>query len=537
MLRKLTIQNYALIDSLDITFPEGLIIITGETGAGKSILLGAISLLLGHKAEASVFNDPAKNCVVEAEFDDDLILRRVISPAGRSRSFMNDEPVTLAELTEISNKIIDIHGQHQHLLLSDAAFQLSVLDHYCGAIEDLERYRGVFDEHRSKSEELVKLQKEIDALSSDAEYRDFQLRQLEEAKLVDGELEELEVEQSQLANAESIKGSIHSVAELFNPYESSLVQNLKDASNILSRLSGYLPSFEELAARLESARLEVEDIEQEVERAGEGINISPERLEQVEERMSQLYSLTKKHHCNTIAELIAIRDSLRNTLDGAEELLQRRDNLEKEIAELDSERTRLAQELSKKRGEGAPRLSKCIEEAVRSLEMPRAIFSVEVAESGKLTPKGGDTLRFLFSANGDSRLSDISKVASGGELSRVMLALKSVMARLTTLPTMIFDEIDSGISGQAATKVAKKLYDVSDGKQVICVTHLAQIAAAAEGHFLIEKSVKDKHTFTDIRKLNKEESVNELARMLGGTVITDAALDNARELKRLAGKE
>lgn len=530
MLRKLTIQNYALIDSLDITFPEGLIIITGETGAGKSILLGAISLLLGHKAEASVFNDPAKNCVVEAEFDDDLILRRVISPAGRSRSFMNDEPVTLAELTEISNKIIDIHGQHQHLLLSDAAFQLSVLDHYCGAIEDLERYRGVFDEHRSKSEELVKLQKEIDALSSDAEYRNFQLRQLEEAKLVDGELEELEVEQSQLANAESIKGSIHSVAELFNPYESSLVQNLKDASNILSRLSGYLPSFEELAARLESARLEVEDIEQEVERAGEGINISPERLEQVEERMSQLYSLTKKHHCNTIAELIAIRDSLRNTLDGAEELLQRRDNLEKEIAELDRERIHLAQELSKKRSEGAPRLSKCIEEAVRSLEMPRAIFSVEVAESGKLTPKGGDTLRFLFSANGDSRLSDISKVASGGELSRVMLALKSVMARLTTLPTMIFDEIDTGVSGKIADRMGTMIGEMCENMQIFSITHLPQIASKKGAHFLVYKEFVGDGAKTHIRQLSEQERVMELARMLSGANLTDAAVENAKEL-------
>ena len=530
MLRKLTIQNYALIDSLDITFPEGLIIITGETGAGKSILLGAISLLLGHKAEASVFNDPAKNCVVEAEFDDDLILRRVISPAGRSRSFMNDEPVTLAELTEISNKIIDIHGQHQHLLLSDAAFQLSVLDHYCGAMEDLERYKGVFDEHRSKSEELVKLQKEIDALSSDAEYRDFQLRQLEEAKLVDGELEELEVEQSQLANAESIKGSIHSVAELFNPYESSLVQNLKDASNILSRLSGYLPSFEELAARLESARLEVEDIEQEVERAGEGINISPERLEQVEERMSQLYSLTKKHHCNTIAELIAIRDSLRNTLDGAEELLQRRDNLEKEIAELDRERIHLAKELSKKRSEGAPRLSKCIEEAVRSLEMPRAIFSVEVAESGKLTPKGGDTLRFLFSANGDSRLSDISKVASGGELSRVMLALKSVMARLTTLPTMIFDEIDTGVSGKIADRMGTMIGEMGENMQIFSITHLPQIASKKGAHFLVYKEFVGDGAKTHIRQLSEQERVMELARMLSGANLTDAAVENAKEL-------
>lgn len=532
MLKKLTIQNYALIDSLDITFPDGLIIITGETGAGKSILLGAISLLLGHKADASVFNDSAKNCVVEAEFDDDLILRRVISPSGRSRSFMNDEPVTLAELTEISNKIIDIHGQHQHLLLSDSAFQLSVLDQYCGAVEDLERYKAVYDRHKAKCEELIQLENEIDALSSDAEYREFQLRQLEEARLTDGELEELELEQAQLANAESIKGSVESVLSIFNPYESSLAQNMKEASNILSKLSAYMPQCEELSQRLDSARIEIEDIEQEVERMGEGVSISPERLAQVEERMSLLFSLLKKHHCNTVAELIAIRDTLRDTRFGAEELAEKKAILQREIEALDVTRHELADALSAKRRGGAPKLAECIQSAVRSLEMPRAVFSVDVTGSEKLTPKGADSLRFLFSANGDTRLQDISKVASGGELSRVMLALKSVMAGLTTLPTMIFDEIDTGVSGRIADRMGSMIGEMGENMQIFSITHLPQIASKKGAHFLVYKEFVEGGAKTHIKPLSEQERVMELARMLSGANLTDAAIENAKELLR-----
>lgn len=530
MLRKLTIQNYALIDSLDITFPEGLIIITGETGAGKSILLGAISLLLGNKAEASVFNDPTKNCVVEAEFDDDLILRRVITPAGRSRSFMNDEPVTLAELTGISNKIIDIHGQHQHLLLSDAAFQLSVLDQYSGTSADLERYKAVYEEHKAKSEELDTLLGEIEALNADAEYKDFQLQQLEEAKLVDGELEELEQEHSQLANAETIKGNIHSALAHFQPYDSSLTQHLKEASSLLAKVATYIPSFDELAERLNSVRIEAEDIEQEVERIGEGIVVSPERLEAVEERMSQLYSLMKKHHCDTIAELIAIRDGLKSSINGVQQLEEQRDALRVEIAALEKKKVELADILSEKRGEGAPKLSQCIEEAVRSLEMPRAIFKVDVSRGEKLTPKGGDVLRFLFSANGDSRLSDISKVASGGELSRVMLALKSVMAKITTLPTMIFDEIDTGVSGKIADRMGTMIGEMGENMQIFSITHLPQIASKKGSHYLVYKEFVDGGAKTYIKPLSQQERVMELARMLSGADLTDAAIENAKEL-------
>lgn len=530
MLRKLIIQNYVLIDSLDISFPEGLVIITGETGAGKSILLGAISLLLGHKAEASVFNDSTKNCVVEAEFDDDLILRRVITPAGRSRSFLNDEPVTLAQLTEISNKIIDIHGQHQHLLLSDYAFQLSVLDQYAGSQGDLERYRDVYDMHKAKSEELVELQREIDALASDAEYREFQLKQLEDARLVEGELEELEQEQGQLANAETIKENIQTVVSLFNPYEVSLLQNIKEASSLLSKMAAYIPSFEEYASRLESARIELDDIEQDVERVAEGVTVSPQRLEQVEQRMSLLYDLMKKHHCTTVGELIGIRESLRDSAQGAQDLEQRRDLLIEEISALESQRKELAEVLSAKREKGAPQLARCIESAVRSLEMPRAIFDVEVSRSEKLTPKGGDKLRFLFSANGDSRLSDISKVASGGELSRVMLALKSVMAKLTTLPTMIFDEIDTGVSGKIADKMGTMIGEMGENMQIFSITHLPQIASKKGAHYLVYKEFVDGGAKTYIRQLSDQERVMELARMLSGADLTDAAVENAKEL-------
>lgn len=530
MLRKLTIQNYALIDSLDITFPDGLIIITGETGAGKSILLGAISLLLGSKVNSTIFRDSSKNCVVEAEFDDDLILRRVISPSGRSRSFMNDEPVPLAVLAEISNRIIDIHGQHQHLLLSDSSFQLSVLDRYAGSLTLLNEYQNIYNEHSCALSELDVIIKRIETISLDSEYKEFQLKQLEDAHLVEGELEELEAEQAQLANAESIKNDIQKVISLLNPYETSLSGNLKEVGHLVNKLSSFYPSLSELSIRLESARLELEDMEQELDKIGEGVVLSPSRLEQVEERMSMLYSLMKKHHCDSVEELIKMREDLKNSFSGVETLQEEKCELERKIKALDVRRRELAAELSKRRGEAAPNLSQKIESAVRSLEMPKAIFRIELTRSEKLTPSGEDSLHFLFSANGDARLSDISKVASGGELSRVMLALKGVMAQLTTLPTMIFDEIDTGVSGKIADKMGDMIGKMGESMQIFAITHLPQIASKKGAHFLVYKEYGEGGANTYIKELSTDERVEELARMLSGSQMSEAAIENAKVL-------
>lgn len=530
MLKRLTIQNYALIDTLDIEFPDGLIIITGETGAGKSILLGAISLLLGNKAEASVFNDPNKNCVVEGEFDDDTILRRVISPAGRSRSFLNDEPVTLAQLSEISNKIIDIHSQHQHLLLNDPDFQLSVLDYFAGCVEDFKKYKEIYEEHKAKSDALLRLEEQIRRVEGDADYRMYQLQQLQDAKLIPGEMEELELEHSQLANAESIKGNLQGVVSLLNPFDTTISQNIKEAAGLLSKISSYIPGTEDLASRLNSVRIELEDIEQDVLKEDERVVVSPERLSEVEERISLLYSLMKKHGCATMDELIAVRDSYQNDLAGNEELYHQKELLTSEIASLDAERVRWGEVLTEKRTKAAPSLSVRIEECVRSLEMPRAVFRADISPKGTLTSRGGDSISFLFSANGDSRLSDISKVASGGELSRVMLALKSVMAEYASLPTMIFDEIDTGVSGRIADKMGDMIGRMGESMQIFAITHLPQIASKRGEHYLVSKVFEDGKARTTVKLLSEEERVMELARMLSGSNLTDAAIQNAKEL-------
>lgn len=531
MLKRLIIQNYALIDSLDISFPDGLIIITGETGAGKSILLGAISLLLGNKADMSVFKDDTKNCVVEAEFGDDFILRRVLSPNGRSRSFLNDEPVSLSQLSQISNKIIDIHAQHQHLLLTDADFQLSVLDNFAGNQTLLENYVKIFKEHLSVQEQIRILDKKINAAVEESDYNSFLFNQLNEAKLVDGELQELEMEQQRLANAEQIKSSLFEVISLFNPYDISIVQNLKDAVSHLSKNIKYIDSIKELSDRIDSSRIELNDIEQELSQVAEKIVVSPERLQQVDDRLSLIYSLMKKHHCNSVAELLALQKSLESSLYEAGNMENERNILAQKLSDLESKRISLAGELSDRRQKSAAALSKKIEVSVRSLEMHQAIFKVVVSKSDKLSITGADNLSFLFSANGGERLGDIAKVASGGELSRVMLALKSLMSEYMHLPTMIFDEIDTGVSGKIADKMGDMIGKMGHNMQIFAITHLPQIASKNGAHYLVYKEFnKNNEAETKIRELSYDERVQELARMLSGSSLSDAAIQNAKVL-------
>lgn len=531
MLKRLTIQNYALISSLDISFPDGLVIITGETGAGKSILLGAISLLLGNKADSSVFNDPDKNCVVEAEFGDDTILRRVVSPSGRSRSFLNDEPLSLTQLSEISNKIIDIHEQHQHLLLTDPDFQLLVLDYFAGNGELLKEYVSVFDAHKGKEEELKALDKMIEQSSADADYRQFQFKQLDEARLKDGEMEELEAEQKMLSNAEEIKSSLFEATSLLNPYDTSLTQNLKEAGNILAKCSKYIDSAAELANRMSACRIELSDIEQEISKTAEDIVVSPQRLQEVDDRLSLLYSLLKKHHCTAIAELIQIKESLDNTLYEQGALQQRRVQLQTEADELDKKRKKLSSELSARRSKASAPLAAKLQESICSLEMPHAVFKVDLLPKEKLTPTGADDIAFMFSANGSAKLGNISKVASGGELSRVMLCLKALMAEYTSLPTMIFDEIDTGVSGRIADRMGDMIGSMGKNMQIFAITHLPQIASKKGAHYLVYKEFdKEKGAQTKIRLLSYEERVQELARMLSGSSLSDAAVENAKVL-------
>ena len=534
MLRRLTIQNYALIDSLDIELPGGLIIITGETGAGKSIMLGALSLLLGGKGDVSALKDSSKNCVVEGEFEldgEELILRRVISPAGRTRNFINDEPANLGELVSIASRIIDIHAQHQHLLLTDAAYQMQVVDYFAGTRTLLEKYRGVFSQLQKSEAALEELDANIARIEGEREYRQFQFDKLYQASLKEGELEELEQEQKQLANAEEIRDGIYGAVSLMQPMGSSIVQNLKEAVHILQKSSNFVPELQELCNRLESCRIECKDIEDELETLGGSITVSPQRLEQVEERLSLLYSLMRKHSVASVEELLQIRDSLEQELLGAERSIEDRNALVERIKELEAERNSLAEELSRAREAKIKGLGKTLQDSIRDLQMPYAVFEVALEDAGKYTMQGKDAVQFLFSANGNGKLNPVQKAASGGELSRIMLCLKALMANFTGMPTMIFDEIDTGVSGSIAHKMGELIGKMGERMQIIAITHLPQIASKRGTHLLVQKEF-DRHNnaVTRIRRIEGDERVKEVARMLSGSELTNAALENAREL-------
>jgi DNA repair protein RecN (Recombination protein N) len=534
MLTRLTIQNYALIENLDIEFPSGLVIITGETGAGKSIMLGALSLLLGAKADVSALKDSSRNCVVEGEFEVDgelLVLRRVISPAGRTRNFINDEPASLAALTEISSAIVDIHAQHQHLLLTDESYQMKVLDYYAGTGSLLEDYSRVHNELLQLENQLKELRIQIAKREGEMEYRSFQLEKLMEAKLREGELEELESEQKQLANSEQIRESISGAVNCMQPVGGTIVQNLKDAVHLLQKCSNFVPELEELCNRLESCRIECKDIEDELEMLAERIVVSPQRLEQVEERLSLLYSLMRKHGVSTLEDLLEVQKGLQDDMAGADEDVAKAEGMEQQIKVLSAQREEMAQLLSAKRKEKTGELAAELQASIRDLQMPYAVLKVELSDTGKYTAKGTDSVAFMFSANGEKKLNPLQKAASGGELSRIMLCLKSLMARFTGMPTMIFDEIDTGVSGSIADKMGALIGKMGERMQIFAITHLPQIASKKGTHLLVYKEFDAQNNATTrIRVLSPEERVNEVARMLSGASLTEAALENARVL-------
>lgn len=539
MLARLYISNYALIDSLDIEFPDGLIIVTGETGAGKSILLGALSMLLGKRTDSSIFSDVTRNCVVEAEFSgksgDSCILRRVITPAGRSRAFVNDEPVTLSALAEVSGRLIDIHGQHQHLLLTDPDYRLSVIDHFAGTLPLLAKYREAYSGCENLRNGISGLEKEIAAAERDAEYRRFQLDKLREARLVSGELQSLEEEHKALAHAGEIREGLEYAYMLMNNDETSVVQRVKDAESRLLRYAQFDPRLQSLAERLESSRIELSDIESEIEGISSDITVSPQRLAEVEERMSLIYSLQRKYGCADEGELIALRDSLEASLEGTQDKEERLSGMKKELAELEGICREIAGELSARRRDASAALSVQLQEEIRSLEMPYAVFRAEVVSRGSLGPSGCDSLEFMFSANGESVLRDISRVASGGELSRVMLALKGLLARYASMPTMIFDEIDTGVSGRMADRMGDMIGRMGRDMQIFAITHLPQVASKRGTHYLVYKEFGEGGARTCIRQIAGEDRVREVARMLSGSELTPEAMDNARVLLEKAG--
>lgn len=533
MLQRLSIENYALIDHLDIQFPGDLVIITGETGAGKSVLMGALSLLLGAKADASAIKDKNRNCVVEAEFSDqgrEVILRRVVSPAGRSRVFVDDEPVSLDELRELSTRLVDIHSQHQHLLLADRRFQLSALDGFAGLGDMMERYKALYEEYVSKRRELAELTDAIALDEKEREYIEFQYEKLNSARLSAGELQELEQEQTILSSSEQIKEYIARAEQLFEGEENSIESSLREMEGILSRLTSYIPEFEDLRARVESSRIELKDVYEDVAAKGANINYSPKRLEEVDNRLALLYDLMRKHGVDSVEALIELRDKLSQRLSKGLDRSLEKEALEKKLSSLEKECSEMAMAIHSSRVAASPELSTVLQQKIRSLEMPLANFEVSVRLRDSFAGDGQDDIVFLFNANG-GQLQELSKCASGGELSRIMLCLKSLMASYVGMPTMVFDEIDTGVSGSIADKMGELIVEMGRNMQIFAITHLPQVASKGSAHFLVYKeSDGGQMPQTKIKEISGEQREREIARMLSGSNLTPEALANARVL-------
>ena len=560
MLKALHIKNYVLIDSLDIGFPAGLVIITGQTGAGKSILLGALSLVMGSRADSSVIGAAGDNCVVEAEFevnDEDgslrqyldeneidfdpvegkgqLTIRRILNSNGRSRSFVNDSPAPLKVLSMLSSRLIDIHSQHETMLLRDKQFQMSMLDHFAGDSGLLQSCRTRWERLTGLKNDLDEVNANLSRTNAEKDYNQAQFERLDSAHLKDGELEELETEQKQLANAEEIKSSLYQVENYFSPSgddaqddRMSIDSMLKDSSRILDKLSSYIPSASALSERIESARLELDDVLSEVSDLESGTEISDERLQEVEERLSLLYDLLKKYSCTRVSELIELRDRLSESLADTSVLEARKSALEKEIGEAEKDLADACSDLHDARAKAVPGFSENICNSIRSLELDRAVFDV-VLEPGKPGPDGSDTILFRFSSTGKSPV-DVAKCASGGEMSRIMLCLKAMMARYTNMPSMIFDEIDTGVSGSVADKMGSMICSMGDYMQVFAITHLPQVAAKGDAHYIVTKEFDGDRAISSIRKISGEDRVMEVARILSGSRVTPEAIANAKSL-------
>lgn len=548
MLKSLHIENYVLIDSLEVDFPEGLIIITGQTGAGKSIILGALSLLMGGKADASVISEEGGSCVVEGVFitkesavrdilnnndiewnGGEIVIRRTVASTGRSRSFVNDSPVPVTVLQELASLLADVHSQHQSLLLTDRRFQLRMLDAYASNTGLLESCAAAWTRLQDIKSELEKVHTQIRKANEEKDYLQARFKQLEEARLIDGELEELEAEQKQLANAGQIKDALSGMNFCFNPEGgSSISSSLKEVERLLGHIRDYVPEAEELSERIDSARIELDDISGTIQTIDSRIELSPERLEKVEERMSLLYDLMKRHSCASIAELIEKRDSLASSIDHSSSLEEQRAELEKELSTAENTYNEIAAAIGASRKKVLKSFAESIEQSLRELELDKALFEVKLSTSNA-GPTGCDEIQFLFSSTGSNPV-DVAKCASGGEISRIMLCLKAIMAKYSNMPTMFFDEIDTGVSGSVADKMGSMICRMGEYMQVFAITHLPQVAAKGKAHYLVAKSMAGNRVLSTINKIDGEARLYEIARLLSGSTITPEAVANAGTL-------
>jgi DNA repair protein RecN (Recombination protein N) len=548
MLQKLSIRNYALIDSVELELEKGLNIITGETGAGKSIMLGALSLILGQRAEARYFFNQEKKCVIEGTFrlpndslaqlfeDLDLdfhkesILRREISHDGKSRSFINDSPVTLTIMKQVGERLIDIHSQHATQEINDAQFQLAVVDTLANHETLLNDYRTAFSAYRKNIKQLATLVSEAELARSKQDYEQFLFTELESANLNPSEQEVLETELQALINAESIKRSLVNASGLLDEQEVSVIPILKESVTQMQGIEKYKPEYLAINERLRSALIELRDVADEIVNLEEQIVFSPGRIEEINSRLDTLYALQQKHRVNSTAELIEIQedlsDRLNKLLSGDENILKLRNEIEQQQVQLE----KMAAKLTTNRSKAIKSSEKQVDEILAQVGMPNAKIHLEQATLPDLGKDGKDNISLLFSANAGQAPAPVAKVASGGELSRLMLAIKSIMAKHTALPTLIFDEIDTGISGETALRVGDVIGNLEKNMQVVCITHLPQIAAKGDAHYFVYKNEETAKTTTGIRKLSNPERVAAIAEMLSGKNPGNSALENAKDL-------
>ena len=548
MLIKLFVQNYALIRELDVEFENGLTIITGETGAGKSILLGALSLILGTRADSSVLLDKNEKCIVEGTFrieeyelneffisynidyEPVSTLRREINPAGKSRAFINDTPVTVNILKELGDRLIDIHSQHQTLMLNDNSFQLNLIDSFSGTAGIKNEYRESYSNYRKLKKEYTSIKEKADKNKADLEYYQFQYNQLDEAKLKSGEQTELEAEQELLGHTEEIKLALGSSSNLFLAEGISILSMLREVKSYLGRIITFLPESESLLSRTESALIELDDLAAEVEKLTVSIEADPQRLAIVNNRLDNIYTLIQKHRVTDLAELIKKKDEIKELIGSIvssdERIIELETLLDKEASRLKT----VSEEISNKRKSVLSDIELRITELLKQLGIPNAKFRITLTHLPEFTTTGIDQADFLFSANKQIAPENLAKIASGGELSRVMLSLKSLLTKNNNLPTIIFDEIDAGVSGEVADKVGQILSGMGKYMQVINISHLPQVASRGTRHYHVYKDDTDNSTFTRVKLLSPEERILEVARLLSGSEVTETAMKNAREL-------
>jgi DNA repair protein RecN (Recombination protein N) len=548
MLQSIFIDNYALIEHLEIRFDRGLTVITGETGAGKSIIMGALSLILGGRADAKAVRTGTTKCVIEASFDisnfqlqsffakNDLeydaaatIIRREVYATGKSRAFINDVPVQLTMLKVLGESLIDIHSQHQNLLLGKDTFQQEVVDTLARDTYEMGQYRTLYKELTAEQRRLRQLQEEATRNAHEADYMRYQHAQLEDAALKEGEQEELEQEQELLNHAEEIKSGLSTATELLNG-DRSAVDALRQALHTVENVSALYPDAEELARRIESDYIDLKDIAEELESQADRVNFDPARSEEVAERLDLLYSLEKKHGRQSVEELIAYRDELAERLSHIDNSDSEIAEIEQNIRALTTQTKKSAAALTAARRKAAKELEKELVAKVSYLGMPNVRFEVEITPTEDFTPTGADRIAFLFSANKNQPLKAVGEIASGGEISRLMLSIKALISSAKTLPTIIFDEIDTGVSGDIADRMGRVMKEMSANLQVVTITHLPQVAGQGDAHFKVYKEDSETDTQTHIIRLSDEERIREIARMLSGSNITPEAIENAKVL-------